>query len=312
MNTSNYFKIHCLLFFSFFFFLRIKDSLSFPIYAQQAYENPREANGKIACANCHLAQKSVQLEIPSSVLPNSFFEAVVKIPYDINTKQLLGTGKEGGLNVGAILFLPEKFKLANSREVPKDFFKNNKKVYISPYSSRLENILVVGPIAGDKNQEITFPLRSPDPLKEKSINFLKYPVYAGGNRGRGQINPTGDKSNNNPVVSTISGTVQAIDFDDNNGIKITSKTKEGLVKTQTLSQTYTVAIQEGDYINIDQPITKDPNVGGFGQAESEIVLQQPERIRGYIFFSICVLLTQISLVIKKKQYEKVQKSEINF
>ena len=32
-------------------------SSAFPIYAQQAYENPREANGRIVCANCHLAQK---------------------------------------------------------------------------------------------------------------------------------------------------------------------------------------------------------------------------------------------------------------
>jgi apocytochrome f len=31
---------------------------AFPIYAQQAYANPREANGRIACANCHLAQKT--------------------------------------------------------------------------------------------------------------------------------------------------------------------------------------------------------------------------------------------------------------
>ena len=26
---------------------------AFPVYAQQAYENPREATGRIVCANCH-------------------------------------------------------------------------------------------------------------------------------------------------------------------------------------------------------------------------------------------------------------------
>lgn len=31
-------------------------SNAFPIFAQQAYENPREATGRIVCANCHLAQ----------------------------------------------------------------------------------------------------------------------------------------------------------------------------------------------------------------------------------------------------------------
>ena len=53
---------------------------AFPIYAQNAYANPREANGRIVCANCHLAQKPTLIESPSSVLPNSVFEAVVKIP----------------------------------------------------------------------------------------------------------------------------------------------------------------------------------------------------------------------------------------
>ena len=46
---------------------------AFPIYAQQAYANPREANGRIACANCHLAQKSVAIESPGSVLPDQVF-----------------------------------------------------------------------------------------------------------------------------------------------------------------------------------------------------------------------------------------------
>ncbi|GJZ55795.1 ATP synthase beta subunit, partial [Tanacetum coccineum] len=31
-----------------------------PIFAQQGYENPREATGRIVCANCHLAMGSVK------------------------------------------------------------------------------------------------------------------------------------------------------------------------------------------------------------------------------------------------------------
>ena len=61
------------------------------------------------------------------------------------------------------------------------------------------NILVVGPISGDKNQEIVFPVLSPDPATNKDVNFLNYPVYVGGNRGRGQVYPTGEKSNNNSL-----------------------------------------------------------------------------------------------------------------
>ena len=35
---------------------------AYPIFAQQNYPNPREANGRIVCANCHLAQKAVEIE----------------------------------------------------------------------------------------------------------------------------------------------------------------------------------------------------------------------------------------------------------
>ena len=33
-----------------------KVSYAYPVFAQNAYENPREATGRIVCANCHLAQ----------------------------------------------------------------------------------------------------------------------------------------------------------------------------------------------------------------------------------------------------------------
>ena len=63
---------------------------------------------------------------------------------------------------------------------------------------------------------------------------------------------------------------------------------------------------------MDQPLTKDPNVGGFGQTETEIVLQNPLRVIGYMVFTLVVLTTQILLVLKKKQFEKVQAAELNF
>ena len=53
-------------------------------------------------------------------------------------------------------------------------------------------------------------------------------------------------------------------------------------------------------------------MGGFGQEETEIVLQNPARIVGYLAFCFCVLLTQVFLILKKKQFEKVQAAELNF
>jgi apocytochrome f len=91
---------------------------AYPIYAQQAYANPRENNGRIACANCHLAQKPTGIESPSAVLPDSVFEAVIKIPYDLKKKQLVASGDRGPLNVGAVVILPDGFKLAPPKRVP--------------------------------------------------------------------------------------------------------------------------------------------------------------------------------------------------
>jgi len=152
-----------------------KIAYSFPIYAQQGYENPREATGRIVCANCHLAQKDVSIEVPKSILPNSVFEAKVSIPYDPNTKQILGNGVEGNLNTGAVLILPEGFKLAPKNLLSQETQNKTKSLYIQSYSKSKDNILVVGPIGGKTNQEIIFPILSPDPNKDKNVFFLKYP-----------------------------------------------------------------------------------------------------------------------------------------
>ena len=68
----------------------------------------------------------------------------------------------------------------------------------------------------------------------------------------------------------------------------------------------------GDTVTADQPVTNNPNVGGFGQGETEIVLQNPARLQGLIIFLGFVLIAQVFLVLKKKQFEKVQLSEMNF
>ena len=84
-----------------------KISYAYPVFAQQAYENPRDATGRIVCANCHLAQKPTEIEVPQAVLPDTVFEAVVGIPYDLKSKQIAANGSKAGLNVGAVLVLPE-------------------------------------------------------------------------------------------------------------------------------------------------------------------------------------------------------------
>jgi len=310
-KVSKTFLIVVTLFFSALNF-SVEESKAYPVYAQQGYSNPRAANGKIACANCHLAEKPVEIETPQAVLPDSVFEAIVKIPYDTNVKQIQGNGKLGPLNVGAVVVLPEGFKLAPANKISKEIKEKSKGVYISPYSSKQENILVVGPIAGDTHQEIIFPVISPNPETNKNVHFLNYPIYVGGNRGRGQIYPTGEKSNNNTITAQASGQITQISKTEKGETTVTILTADSKEVKQTIPAGLTILTKEKDVIQVDQPLTKDPNVGGFGQTETEIVLQNPLRVIGYMIFTLTILTTQILLVLKKKQFEKVQAAELNF
>jgi len=285
---------------------------AFPIYAQQAYENPREATGRIVCANCHLAQKPIQIEVPQSVLPNTIFQAIVKIPYDTQSKQILGNGSKGNLNIGAVVILPKGFRLAPSGLLSNELKAKTKDIYIQPYSTEQDNILVVGPISGEKNQDITFPILSPDPFKDKNAHFFKYPIFVGGNRGRGQLYPTGEKSNNNLISSLYNGKIIKIESLQKDGYKIEIQANNTESVSQIIPPGLELQVEEGEIINIDQALTKDPNVGGFGQNETEIVLQSPQRIQGMIAFFTILTTAQIFSVLKKKQWEKVQAAEINF
>jgi len=294
------------------FGLCVENSSAYPVFAQQGYSNPRAANGKLACANCHLNQKAIEIEAPQAVLPNSVFEVELKVPYDLSKQQIGANGKKADLNVGGILILPKGFKLASSSQVPKEVKAKNKGVFISPYSTEFDNILVVGPIAGKTHQELIFPVVAPDPSTNSDVKYLTYPMYAGGNRGRGQVYPTGEKSNINAFGAVQAGQISEISTSEKGESTVTIIDANGTKASQVVPAGLVLTVKTGDSVKVDQPLNIDPNVGGFGQEETELVLQKPARIIGYLAFCFCILLTQVFLIIKKKQFEKVQAAELNF
>jgi apocytochrome f len=289
-----------------------QSAAAYPFWAQQtAPETPREATGRIVCANCHLAQKEAEVEIPQSVLPNTVFEAVVKIPYDLNSQQVLADGSKGGLNVGAVLMLPDGFKIAPEDRIPEEMKEKMGGVFFQQYKEGAENVVIVGPLPGDQYQEITFPVLSPDPKTDKNINFGKYPVHLGANRGRGQIYPTGEPSNNNAVKATAAGTIAAITPQEAGGYQVTINTADATV-TDTIPTGPELIVAEGQQVAAGEALTTNPNVGGFGQKDTEVVLQSPARIGGLMAFAGGIMICQILLVVKKKQVERVQAAEMNF
>lgn len=279
---------------------------AYPFWAQENYESPREATGKIVCANCHLAKKAINVEFPQAVLPDTVFKGVVSIPYEDGLQQIQADGSKGGLNVGAVVMLPEGFRLAPEDRLTEELKEETEGVFYQTYAEDKQNIVIVGPLGGEENREIVFPILSPNPKTDKNVYFGKYSVHVGGNRGRGQVYPTGDASNNNAIKAPAAGTVVSISESE-----ITLDSADGQISVP-LPAGLELAVAEGDEVAAGALLTMDPNVGGFGQLDAEIVLQSSARIGALLVFFAGIMLTQIMLVLKKKQVEKVQAAEMNF
>jgi apocytochrome f len=294
-----------------------QSAAAYPFWAQQTYpETPREPTGRIVCANCHLAAKPTELEVPQSVLPDTVFKAVVKIPYDTSVQQVGADGSKVGLNVGAVLILPKGFKIAPEERIPEEWKEEVADLTYQPYSEDKENIVIIGPLPGEQYQEIVFPVLSPNPATDKSIHFGKYSVNAGGNRGRGQVYPTGEKSNNSVYNASATGTISKIakeeDEDGNVKYLLSIQNESGEVVSDTVPLGPELIVSEGQAVKAGDALTSNPNVGGFGQKDTEIVLQDASRIQWLIAFIALVMTAQVLLVLKKKQTEKVQAAELNF
>ncbi|KAL3648451.1 hypothetical protein CASFOL_007875 [Castilleja foliolosa] len=211
------------------------------------------------------------------------------------------------------LILPEGFELAPSDRISPEMEEKIGSLSFQSYGPNKKNILVIGPVPGQKYSEIAFPILSPDPTTKKDVHFLKYPIYVGGNRGRGQIYPDGSKSNNTVYNATGAGVVSKIIRKEKGGYEITiTDPGDGRQVVDIIPPGPELLVSEGESIKFDQPLTSNPNVGGFGQGDAEIVLQDPLRVQGLLFFLASVILAQIFLVLKKKQFEKVQLAEMNF
>jgi len=294
-----------------------QSAAAYPFWAQQTYpQTPREATGRIVCANCHLGAKPTQLEVPQSVLPDTVFEAVVKIPYDKSVQQVVADGSKGPLNVGAVLMLPEGFKIAPEDRIPEEMKEKIGDLFYQPYNEDTENVVLIGPIPGDQYQEIVFPVLSPNPATQKGVYFGKYSIHVGGNRGRGQVYPTGEKSNNAIYNASVAGKITKIatsENEDGNQIyQVSIQPAEGNAVVDTIPAGPELVVSEGQEVKAGDALTTNPNVGGFGQIDGEIVLQSPTRIKWLMAFLAAIMLSQVMLVLKKKQVEKVQAAEMNF
>ncbi|NER32117.1 MAG: apocytochrome f, partial [Symploca sp. SIO1C4] len=165
---------------------------------------------------------------------------------------------------------------------------------------------------GEQYQEIVFPVLSPNPKTDKGINFGKYPIHLGANRGRGQVYPAGNKSNNTVYNASKAGKIADIAKPEYGGYEVTIETADGESVVDSIPAGPELIVSQGQEVAAGEALTNDPNVGGFGQKDVEIVLQDPARVAWLLVFIGAIMLSQLMLVLKKKQIEKVQAAEMNF
>jgi len=156
---------------------------------------------------------------------------------------------------------------------------------------------------------MTLPLLAPK-VDEKNIFYGRAEFAIGANRGRGQVYPDGHKSNVNLFAAPAAGTVTSIEGSAKTDTrKVTITKADGTAVTEEVLPGGTLVVAVGDKVRKDQPISTNPNLGGFGQAEKETVLQDPAREQAALIVGFTLFLTQLAFVLKKKQFEKVQLAE---
>ena len=94
----------CSFIIGFSIFLITQPSWAYPFWAQQKFENPREATGKIVCANCHVASMPTRAEVPQAVAADSVFKTVVEIPYKKDLQEIGADGSKVPLQDGAVSY----------------------------------------------------------------------------------------------------------------------------------------------------------------------------------------------------------------
>jgi apocytochrome f len=288
------------------------DSASaYPIFAQQNYKNPEAPTGRIVCANCHLAMKPLIVSQPHTVLPDTIFKINIDVTgrYE-KRRQLAPDGSQAELNVGAIAVMPTGWRIAPRDRLPKVIKKEMKGLSWSPYSKEMPNIAVVGPVPGVKYHAMILPILAPIP-DGKEVYFDSYEFNFAGNRGRGQVYPEGNLSNNNVFNAAEAGTVQSIveKAEDAKIRIITIARADGTTFAKEVLAGAVVIVKEGQVVAKDQQLTTNPNVGGYGQETKSVTLQDVNRVYAVQALMGSIFIAQLTFVLKKKQFEKVQLAE---
>jgi apocytochrome f len=315
----------------------IKES-SWPVFAADQYTSPRAENGSVVCANCHTGSVNIEVSMPQAIRltrNESLIDSSLRIKVDALAKQVATTGKSAGLNMSGVGVFPYGFAV----EGYSNNNTTNSEEKVLPYAklgtanvrntTDNENIIPVEE-QSDTSAFVFSIQRASDSVDAKS-NGKHYPhlgmrlkvghgesigfsktteVLLGGVIGRGQIFPTGEPSNNTPVLAPIDGRVYEIFSAEGQKQSISIRRENGnVVLLEGIPALSKLKVKPGQLISKGEPLTINPNAGGVGQLNRELSIQEHVRLKSIILFVLWCALAQHALIVKKKQFAKVQELE---
>jgi apocytochrome f len=322
---------------------------SYPVYAQQLYAKPRSKDGTIVCANCHLVSNSVGVGGRKVVgYDDALFVGVRLAGYDnsaevANPRGLGGVAQgrewsslrgaaEGAL--GGVVVLPEGFKVLPKERLSGEVQSTVKGLFVQPWGlgggqGSGFSAFVVGPVKGvtrplgtphfPSGRDLLFPILTPQSDQEEGgLYFGCCPVYVGAVRGRGQVYPSGVKSSANGFEPLTGGKVVAVAPQRGRLVKVLvergavgrdSSGSSGLREVRSFGGGLVVKIDETLSGGGKSVMLVGSNNGGFGQGATYVYLQGVNRVQFASGIGILGGISQVFLVSKKKQFEKVQGAE---
>jgi apocytochrome f len=133
-------------------------------------------------------------------------------------------------------------------------------------------------------------------------------LYLGANRGRGQLYPDGSLSNLTLRKAEVSSICTGVSYlvkrygsvvhllVHGSGVKLVhllpGQAVEPVVGPRMLSQ-------------VDTLLGRTLNLGGFGLGEVALSIQSPDNLKRFLSLMVLLQVTQLLLLNKKKQYERL-------
>ncbi len=205
----------------------------------------------------------------------------------MSNAQLRSDGSVGPLQVGMVLVQGEGIRVGSEEW--------------TSWSSTLNSAAVLGPVPSRSKAAQSVLLA----LDDVSVGTRS--LYLGANRGRGQLYPDGSVSNLSlrkaEVDSVCSGTTYLV---KRYGTVVHLLHARGVRLVHLLpGQAAEPIIGPRLLVQTDSLIGRTLNLGGFGLGEVALSVQAPDNLKRFLGLMLLVQGTQLLLLNKKKQYERI-------